>query len=293
MTLVLALPGGDVLAARLAAHLGCAQAALDVHRFPDGEQLVRVDVPVAGRNVILAGSLDHPDGKVLPLLFAAELLRELGAARVGLVAPYLPYMRQDARFSPGEAITSASFARLLSQRLDFLVTVEPHLHRWRSLSDIYSLAPVAASASEAIAGWLRREIPAPMLIGPDEESLQWVSGVARLVDAPFAVMRKTRRGDHDVRIEAPEALAAGRPVVILDDIVSSGGTLLAAADVLRAAGRPAGLCICVHALFDGDAASRFAGAGLRVVSCTTATHPSNTIDITPALARGLAGLQLP
>ena len=75
---------------------------------------MRIDTPVRGRCVVLAGSLHQPDEKTLPLLFAADAARELGAAQVGLVAPYLAYMRQDRRFEPGEAVTSRSYARLLS-----------------------------------------------------------------------------------------------------------------------------------------------------------------------------------
>jgi hypothetical protein len=103
---------GDFLAPDEA---GLSEAAWRLlHRFPDGEALVRIDVPVKGRCVVLAGSLDRPDEKTLPLLFAADAARELGAAQVGLAAPYLAYMRQDRRFNPGKAITSLSYAPLLS-----------------------------------------------------------------------------------------------------------------------------------------------------------------------------------
>ncbi|MBI5278007.1 MAG: ribose-phosphate diphosphokinase [Burkholderiales bacterium] len=290
MTLVLALPGGEELAARIAAHPGRTLGVLHVHHFPDGEQLVRVDEAVAGRTVVLAGSLDRPDAKLLPLLFAAGLLRELGAARIGLVTPYLPYMRQDARFQPGEAVTSASFAGLLCERLDFLLTVEPHLHRWSSLSDIYSIPAHAVGAATAIAGWLGQAPALPLLVGPDEESEQWVAGVATALGAPHAVLRKTRRGDFDVSIDGAGLRGAPeRPAVLLDDLISTGRTLLAAASVLRSAGWAVHDCVCVHALFDGDVAARFAEAGLRVVSCNTVRHPSNAVDVTPAILATLAG----
>jgi ribose-phosphate pyrophosphokinase len=143
---VIALPGGSALAAALARTLGCAFSELAVHRFPDGETSVRIDTDVSGHDVVLAGSLDQPDGKTLPLLFATDAARELGARGVGLCAPYLAYMRQDARFNPGEAITSRSYARLLSGALDYLVTVDPHLHRWRTLDELYSLPGCAPTS---------------------------------------------------------------------------------------------------------------------------------------------------
>ncbi len=290
--LVLALPGGSVLARRLARLLRCDWSALALHRFPDGETLVRIDAPVAGRCVVLAGSLNQPDGKTLPLLFAADAARELGARQVGLAAPYLAYLRQDLRFAPGEAVTSRSYGRLLSGSLDFLVTVDPHLHRWNSLGDVYAIRTEVVAAAPRIARWLRANVPLPLLVGPDEESRQWVAEVARLADAPSTVMTKERRGDRDVVVtmESCEGWPGRRPV-LLDDIVSTGATLAAAARALRQAGLPAPLCIGVHALFAPDAMAQLERAGVtRVVTCDSVPHPTNGIGLTALVARAVCRL---
>lgn len=288
MTLVLALPGAAPLAAQLASRLACEHALVDVHRFPDGEQRVRVDAPVAGRPVVLVADLAHPDDKVLPLLFAVDVLRELGATRVGLVAPYLPYLRQDSRFHPGEAVSSRTFARLLSDRFDFLVTVEPHLHRWHSLADIFRPPSCAVSAAKPMAQWIRRHVERPHLVGPDTESRQWVARIAAELDAPFTVLHKARSGDAEVRIEDAHALPPGFTPVVVDDIVSSGGTLLAAAGMARA-----GHCVCVHALHDAVAAQRLAAAGIALASCDTVAHPSNAITVVAELAAAVRALGFP
>ncbi len=290
--LVLGLPGAGALPAQLAAQLGCERGELALHRFPDGEGLVRLEADVHGRCVVFAGSLDHPDGKTLPLVFAADAARELGAARVGLVAPYLAYMRQDHRFRAGEAVTSRSYAKLLSGALDFLVTVDPHLHRWRSLDQIYSIPARAVAAAPAIAQWLRREVAAPLLVGPDQESEQWVGEVARLCGAPWTCMVKQRRGDRDVAVTmAGGASWPGRTPVLLDDIGSSGQTLVAALQVLRESGLPPALCIVVHALFGPEAQQAMLDAGAaRVVSCDTVSHPSNAIAVAPLLGPALLAL---
>lgn len=287
--LVLGLPGAGALPAQLAAQLRCDRSELALHRFPDGECLVRLAADVQGRCVVLAGSLDHPDGKTLPLLFAADAARDLGAARVGLVAPYLAYMRQDQRFRAGEAVTSRSYARLLSGALDFLVTVDPHLHRWHSLDDIYSIPTHAVAAAPAIAGWLRREVDAPLLVGPDEESGQWVAEVARLCGAPWTVMVKQRHGDRDVTVKMTGGTSwTGRTPVLLDDIASSGQTLMAALQVLKETGLPSPVCIVVHALFSPEAQQAMLDAGaVRVVSCDSVAHPSNAIPVAPLLAPAL------
>jgi ribose-phosphate pyrophosphokinase len=291
---LVALPGGERLAQALARELSCAWSPLAVHRFPDGECLVRFDTPVRGEQVVLAGSLDQPDGKTLPLLFAADAARELGAAEVGLVAPYLAYMRQDERFQPGEAITSRSYARLLSASLDWLLTVDPHLHRWRSLDQIYSIPTQVLPAAPAIAAWLRDNVPAPLLVGPDSESSQWVAETARLADAPWLVMDKVRRGDHDVTVRLPDhGLPASRTPVLMDDILSTGRTALAACEALLKAGTVAPVCVAVHALLDAGAVQRLLKAGVqRVVSTDTIAHPTNAIALAPLLAEALRAREL-
>ena len=284
--IIVALPGGATLAARLAQALGCDGTPLAVHRFPDGETLVRIDAPVQGRCVVLAGSLDQPDGKLLPLLFAADAARELGAAQVGLVAPYLCYMRQDSRFNPGEAVTSRTVARLLSASLDFLVTVDPHLHRHATLGEIYSIRTQVVQSAPAIASWVRKHVVQPVLVGPDAESAQWVSEVARLAQAPWFVMAKTRVGDRDVSVVLPSnPPLGGRTPVLLDDIVSTGHTLAQAAAALVGAGAGAPICIGVHALFDAGALQRLQAAGAaRGVTCDSITHATNAISLGPLLA---------
>jgi ribose-phosphate pyrophosphokinase len=290
--LVLALPGAGALAARLARLLRCDWSALALHRFPDGETLVRIDAAVAGRCVVLAGCLDQPDGKTLPLLFAADAARELGAAQVGLAVPYLGYMRQDTRFHPGEAVTSRSYARLLAASLDFLVTVDPHLHRWRSLDAIYPIRTEAVSAAPRIARWLRAHVPQPLLVGPDQESEQWVAEVARLAGAPHVLMTKARHGDHEVSVALDgAALWPGCTPVLLDDIISTGNTLVAAARALQQAGMAPPLCIGVHALFDSAAMAHLQQAGVTaVVTCDTVPHASNGIGVVGLVARAVSRL---
>ena len=110
MTIVIALPGGEEQAAKLAARLGADIVVPEIHRFPDGEICVRIEpARVAGHYAVLCGSLIQPSDKFLLIAFLASTLRDHGARKVGLVAPYLAYMRQDAAFHPGEGITARYF----------------------------------------------------------------------------------------------------------------------------------------------------------------------------------------
>lgn len=258
-------------------------------QFPDGESYLRLASPVAGRDVVLLCSLDRPDPKTLPLLFAAAAARQQGAPKVGLVAPYLSYMRQDRAFAEGEAVTSIAYARLISAAFDWLVTVDPHLHRHPTLDAVYTIPSIAVSAARPIAAWIRSTVPNPILVGPDEESLQWVQSIARLADAPFTVLRKTRRGDYDVSItgSGPEGALGSRPIII-DDIVSSARTMIEAVRVMRAEGKPPPLCIGVHAIFAGNAFELLQEAGPeQIVTCNTVAHSSNAIDVAEELGAAI------
>jgi len=288
-TLLMALPGAEALAEALAARMQCAATTLETHSFPDGETVVRLRTAVDGWRVVLVAHLDHPDTKTLPLLFAADAARELGASEVGLVAPYLPYMRQDDRFRPGEAITSRTYARVLSSTVDFLLTIDPHLHRWPSLDAIYSIPTRVVAAAPAISQWLAHEVPNPIIVGPDSESEQWVKDVAGRLDVPYLVMTKERRGDRDVQVHLPhDADAAGRTPVLLDDIISSGHTMATAARVLRGAGWGTPVCVTVHALADAARMDLLHRAGIgRVASCDTIPHPTNAIAVAGLLAQAL------
>ena len=283
---VLAMPGNESLAQTLASELGASQGTLVVHRFPDGETRVQVTDAVSGSDVVLAETLDHPNDKLVTLYLASRTLRSLHARRVLLVAPYLPYMRQDRSFHPGEGVSAMHIGDRLSGFLDGLVTIDPHLHRIRRLDEVYHIPTRTVHSAASIARWVRECVARPLIIGPDNESRQWVSEVALEVSCPYFVLQKARHGDRDVEVRLPdhEALLDHTPV-LLDDIVSSGATMMAAVRSLRAAGFCAPYCVGVHALFADHAYEQLQQAGVQsVVTCNSITHASNRIDLHHPLA---------
>lgn len=284
--LLVPLSGRDSLARALAQTVGAELADIEIRRFPDGETYLRYDTPPKDRQVILHCALDRPDDKVLPLLFAAATAGDLGATSVGLVSPYLPYMRQDRRFQEGEAITSAYFARILSTGINWLVTIDPHLHRRSSLGEIYPLPAVSLHAAPLIADWVRREVGQPLFIGPDSESEQWVGAVAAEAGAPHVVLEKVRRGDRDVDVSVPEVERwRGYTPVLVDDIVSTARTMIETVGHLARLGMSSPVCVAVHGIFAGSAYQELVAAGARrVVTTNTVPHESNGIDVAPLLA---------
>ena len=291
--LILSLPDGEAFGMRLATALGIDNAVIETRHFPDGESYLRLPSDLDGRLVVLNCTLADPDPKLASLIFAADAARDLGAAQVGLVAPYLAYMRQDMRFAPGEAITSRSFARLLSAAFDWLVTVDPHLHRYASLGEIYSIPTIVIHAAPLLGEWIRANVAQPLLIGPDQESEQWVSEVAAGIGAPHVVLTKHRLGDRRVRIDLPDMSGfAGRQPVLLDDIVSSGRTMMEAAEHLREVGMPSPVCAVIHPLFAGDAYGALSRMASRIVSTDAVPHPSNAISLAETLATTISELAI-
>ncbi|MBW7964358.1 ribose-phosphate pyrophosphokinase [Bradyrhizobium sp. BR 10261] len=289
-----ALPSGTGAAKRLAARLdsgsglGCDEIAL--HRFPDGE--LRVTVAPAADTTILFAPLDQPNDKLIALLFAAEALRRDGARRLVLVAPYLCYMRQDIAFHPGEAISQRAMGRLLATLVDRVVTVDAHLHRTSAIRSVFpDIEAENLSAMPAIADALAADgiEPATVVIGPDAESEPWVSDLASRLRLQHTVARKRRHGDRSVQIDfADPTLLAGRPALMVDDIVSSGTTLMVAARALRAMGATAVDAVVTHALFPAAMATAFTDAGIRSIRSTDSVpHPTNAIALDEVLAAAL------
>lgn len=285
-------PADIAQAATIAPSLGARIAPLAWHHFPDGESLVTLDHDLANADVVILASLREADATALPLRFAAETAREFGARTVGLIAPYLGYMRQDTRFQPGQAVTSPLFARFLEESFDWLVTVDPHLHRTPRLGALYRIPTANVKSAPVIARWVAANVPNAILIGPDSESEQWVASIAADAGVPFQVLSKQRRGDYNVSVSLPDAAAAaGRTPVLVDDIVSSGRTILETQAHLQRLDLPAPVLVAIHPVFSGDAYARLQAANLAsIVSTDTIAHPSNAIAMGPELASAASGL---
>ena len=285
MPILFNYPGYESVANKLIESLNYQRGEVKFHNFPDGESLVTIKSDIKDREVILLCGLDDPDSKIMSVIFFANLAKELGAKKVGLIAPYLGYMRQDKRFENGQAITSKIFAELLSKQIDWLVTIDPHLHRYNSLSEIYSIKAQSLHSINAISAWINNNIKNPLLIGPDAESEQWTANTAAIINAPFIILSKTRYGDKDVKVSMPEIdQFKNYTPIIIDDIISTGRTMIETAQNLQKLGMQLPICIAVHALFAGNAYENLKKHFKIVVTCNTVTHISNAIDISEIIA---------
>ncbi|MBE0482575.1 MAG: ribose-phosphate diphosphokinase [Bacterioplanes sp.] len=259
--------------------------------FPDGEFYFNIDADVNRQDVVIVCHLHRPNDKALAIWMLARHLHDMGASSVGLVAPYLAYMRQDIRFQPGECLTSRYFAELLNQSVDYLVTMDPHLHRYHALKEIYRIPTSTLHASELIGRHLKH-IERPLVVGPDEESEQWAKVVADEAGCAYLVLSKERHGDRDVLIDMPdiEHFRQHTPVLV-DDIISTGRTLLRTAEHIQRQGLMPPICIGVHAVFAAGAEQEMrTGPIADIITCNTIPHASNGIDVSAMLAQGVMEL---
>lgn len=265
------------------AGLDCQRIA--ARRFPDGESLIRLPSAVP-EQIILCRSLDHPNRKLIELILASATARTLGARHVTLIAPYLCYMRQDHAFHPGEAVSQRIIGDFLARYFDSVVTVDPHLHRTPLLSQAIPMGnAVALSASAPIAAFLSRQPLNPILVGPDEESEQWLKVIAAELACPYRCARKLRKGDRDVEIDLPAGNYHARDVILIDDVASTGQTLITAAQSLRAS-RPRSVNVMVtHALISSQALADLRKAGVNQIwSTDTIFHETNAVSVVEVLA---------
>lgn len=287
---VFGFAGQEAASERLARALGVPHRLVTVRQFPDGESLVRVEPSSA--TALLYRTLDHPNDKLVELLLAASALRDNGAERVILIAPYLAYMRQDTAFLPGEAVSQRVVGNLLAQHFDGLLTLDPHLHRTHSLGAIMpGMRAVSMSAAPLLAAALDPGND-PLLVGPDGEARQWVERIATRLSLEFILGRKRRNGDRDVQLEIPDAERAhGRRVVLVDDLISSGSTLAAAARLLRTAAAGKIEAIATHCLADKSDLEKLRRAGIASVRASDSVPgPVGILPIAPFLAEEIRRL---
>ncbi len=281
--------GPATLAEAFSTHLNAEIANYEYREFPDGETYLRVTSDCLNRDIIILANLHKPNDKVLPLIFLCEILKEMGCNAITLVCPYLPYMRQDIQFQSGEAVTSRFFAKLISLHVNHLITVDPHLHRYHSLSQIYSCETTVLQAHPVIVEWIKKNIEKPFIVGPDSESEQWAANAADMIGCPYLILEKQRHGDKDVSVSSKgKESFEGLTPVLIDDIISTGRTMIKTAEWLEKEGLRSPICIGVHALFSGDALKAMEQSNIeRVLTCSTILHASNEIDLSDLLIHSI------
>lgn len=286
--LVVSCTHGMHLGKKIAKKLGCRHSALFVEKFPDDELRVRLKAKITGDVVLVQSFYSSISDCIMEAVFAAQTARELGARKVILVAPYFPYLRQDKRFHAGEAVSQVIVAGLVEKYFDSVLIIDPHLHRKGSLDEIFNVKSVKLSANRLIASYIKGRIINPVAIGPDSESFKWAKNVAEIIGIDSRIMEKKRYSSYRVSVKLNKPMSLkNRSAVIVDDIVSTGHTILEAAKILKRLGAKNIYCICVHGIFVDDALRKLRQAGIKVISTNTIPNNAAKIDVSGVIAGAL------
>ena len=268
---------------------------LSISAFPDGDMYLKFNAPLKNKTLILVESL-YPNSQrsLLRIIFAAETAKDLGAKKVILIAPYLAYMRQDKRFHPGEAVSSKIMAKLLDNSVDKIITIDPHVHRYKKLQDVFTIPAVQLTSNHLIAAYVQKYEKDKaenkiVLMGPDWESSQWAACIAEEVGFESTILEKTRHSSRHVTVKLVKTVPLqGKDVVIIDDIISTGKTIAEAAKLVKRLGAKTVTAIGVHGLFVENALPKLKKAGVdRIVTSNCVEHTTNKIDVVSLLVKEL------
>ena len=277
------------IAKSLAKKIKAKYTKTTVAQFPDGDIYLKFNTKLQGKTLVIVQSFQpHSDQSLFDIIFAAETAKDLGAKKVILVAPYLAYMRQDKRFHKGEAISSRIMAKLLNNSINKIITIDPHLHRYKSLKDIFTISTKKLTANKPMADYIKKKIKNPAVIGPDWESYQWADEIAKMVGCESTCFRKRRFSSRHVESKMIKPIEIkGKNIVIVDDIISTGHTIIEAAKTAKKMGAKSITAICVHGLFMEGAVEKLRKKGIKVISTNTVKHETNKIDVSELIASAL------
>ncbi len=279
----------DALATRVARELGVKSGKLEIKRFPDGEKYIRVLEDVKGEVIVVIQSINRtPDELLFEYLLLVDTLKDLGARRIVSFIPYFAYARQDERFNPGEALSFKTVSKLIeSVGTDEIYTIDMHQHRILKSSEIFKIPSHNLSAMPLLADYVGRSanLQKPLIIGPDSEAEQWAKLAADRLHTDYDVFEKTRLGSESVQIRPRKANAQDRDVLIVDDIISTGGTIVEALKILFSQGARKIDVACTHAILAGGALAKIyeTGAG-NVIGTDTVPSPISYVSVAPLIA---------
>jgi ribose-phosphate pyrophosphokinase len=292
MVIVTSFKNSEKLAKKISKEINGKFISCEVSTFPDGDKYLRVKGDVSKEIVILVESFQpNPNDTLLNYIFASNTLKDLGAKKVICVAPYLAFMRQDKRFNPGEAINAKIMSKLFNENCDELLTVDPHLHRIHKMSEIFTIPAKNLTADDVIVNFIIKKFKNKdnlAIIGPDWESYQWADDISKKVGVEDTVLEKTRHNYRNVDVEVKKEIdLKGKNVVIVDDIISTGNTMIKAAKEAKKRGAKKIYAIGVHGIFVERGFSKMKKYFDDIWTVNTITHETNKIDISPTIIEEL------
>lgn len=274
------------LARKISKRIDTEYSDLEVNKFPDGELYVKFNTEIKNKEVVLVQSLNNPNEAILEVIFAAHTAKDLGAKKIILVVPYLAYMRQDKRFNSGEAITSKIIGKLFNV-FDKIITIDPHLHRYKNLNEVFSIKTEKLSTIDLIGEYIKNNIKNAFIIGPDMESYQWAETIAKSINCPFTILKKERINSKKVNITINSKLnIKNKNIVMIDDIISTGQTILKTIDMIKKQNPKSINIVCVHGIFS-DQETYKKLSEYKIITTNTIETKHSKIDVSELIANSL------
>ncbi len=285
---VIAGSASPILSKRVAKQLSCQMVEPEIKRFPDGELYVRIGAELKGERVVVVQSTYRPQNdNLIELCFLLDAAKDLGAQRVTAVAPYLSYARQDKRFKPGEAISLRTVSKLISQSgADEFITVD--VHEEESTRN-FSIPAYPLTAMPLLGQYLGRlKLKDPIILGADQGAAERAKRVAVELGVEHDYLEKRRITPAQVVTRPKRLDVAKRDVVIVDDIISTGGTILGATKILRKQRARGIYAACTHLVLVGKALPKLRAAGVkRVIGTDTIEHKVSAVSVAPLIAKAI------
>ena len=250
-----------------------------IKRFIDGECYVRINEEVKGEDIVIVQTT-YPDKNIVELFLLQDAAIEAGAKSIFLVIPYYGYSRQDKKFEDGEPISARAIAEHLSLHADGVITVDPHKEH---ILDFFKIPAYSCSATAQIGNYLKEKVD--MVLAPDKGAVSRAKAVAEIINCDYDFLEKRRIDDTTIEIKTKKMDVDGRKVAIVDDIISTGGTMARAAQEIKKQGAVETYIACTHGLFVGNALEKLMNSGCKeILSTDTVVTKFSKIKIAPEIA---------
>lgn len=275
-------------AQKIAKNLNQKFSKLIVKNFPDNELYVKYPKNIRNDVIVLVQTFHkNIQSQLIEVLMAAHTAKSLKAKKVILLSSFYPYFRQDKMFNFGEAVTIDVMDDLFRNCIDKIFVVNPHLHRRKTINEAFSFPAEVIDVTKSISNYIKNKIRNPLLIGPDMESKQWVKSIADSTNSEMLVFNKKRLSPKNVKISVNNSHKInGRNVVLIDDMISTGNTLLEAIKLIKKKKPKKIYCIAIHGLFVGDSLNKLK-KNSTVLTTNSIINKASKIDIIPILINTL------
>jgi ribose-phosphate pyrophosphokinase len=249
-------------------------------RFPDGEFYVRIEDDISNEHVVIVQTT-HPDNNIIELLILQNAVKEANAKEISVVIPYFGYARQDTKFKDGEPISAKALAQIISLNADKVITVDPHKEH---ILDFFSTSAYSCSAIPEIAKYLKNK-KIDMVLAPDKGALIRAKEASKIIECDFDYMEKTRIDGETIEIKPKKLDAQDKNVAIIDDIISTGGTMAKSIQHLKDHGAKRVMVACTHGLFAGEAIKKLKSSGVaEIISTDTIQGQYSKVQTSPIIA---------